>query len=158
MTGGRTGRYPFEHITRSDLGPTERHRAAVFLRDDYRCLAAGTAWASSTPCAGGVTLHRAPTTIDRAVELGPLWLRTFCTAHAALAGCDAAFDRDCVTAGWSVPLTTDVLPDLEFLPVRYPDGRWYRVDQWGERSPLTAPDAVRAIRDRRHYTSRGGRR
>jgi hypothetical protein len=121
----------------------ERVRDAIYLRDDYRCLVAGSAWAAKFPCAGGLTIQHAigkgmggSAQFDR-----PELLRTFCWVHNTLAEADADFAMAARLFGWSLPrIRIDI--DPEYVPVRYPDGRDYRLTNDFQRELMVPADVV----------------
>jgi hypothetical protein len=114
------------------------------MRDDYRCVAARSAWASTHPCGGGLTIgHARGRGMGGSAEFDePAWLRTQCLVHNTLIESNARFRRFAEMEGWAIPRLHRV--DPERVPVLYPDGLYYQLEHEGmRRTPLQLGDVVR---------------
>lgn len=110
----------------------EQVREAVYVRDERTCVAA------SGECWGGLTIQHA---IGRqmggsALLDDPTLLRAMCAWHNTLAETDAGFKALCLRNGWALERRHQDVADE--IPVRYPDGRWYRLI--GTSRALLMPD------------------
>ena len=100
----------------------EQVREAVYLRDEYTCLAA-----LEGGCCFGLTIqHAVNRQMGGSAEVDrPELLRTLCWHHNTLVEQDARFRKVCLRNGWALPRR--LADDATSIPVRYPDGRDYRL-------------------------------
>lgn len=124
----------------------EQNRDGIFLRDDYRCLAANTSWTALFPCGGGLTIqHRIGKGMGGSAEFDtPAHLITLCMVHNTLEPANAAFRNFCVRNGWSVPRNRGL--DVEQIPVTYPDGNYYQLSDIGFGRIYLTPERAKEMR------------
>ena len=122
--------YPKPSAKRRTLGQRSREqvndiRPMVQMRDDYRCVVAGTEYGKNSPCTPGLTMqHRVGRGAGGSARFdGPAYLICMCQHHNTLETSSADFAAVCLANGWKLPRNAvDVVAEL--IPVRYWDG-WY---------------------------------
>jgi len=117
----------------------EKIRKKIYARDGFKCVA--SVWGS--PCRGRLTVQHA---VKRgmggsAIFDAPRFLRTMCWHHNDLDASDVMFRRLSLLNGWSMT-RPEALQSETPVPVLYPDGRWYVLDDEFEREPLEESTAA----------------
>lgn len=118
-------------------------RPGVYMRDDHRCVVAGSPWALEHRCGGGLTIQHATGKGMGGSELfdSPVYLRTMCALHNFDQPASAEFGRLCLLMGWALERNR-VGVDPHRVPVRYPDGRDYFLDNNYQRHLVSASTAA----------------
>lgn len=120
----------------------EQVRPEVYERDEHTCVVQGSRQWQTWPCSRDLTIqHAVGRGMGGSVELdSPALLRTMCGFHNLLETSDADFARACTVNGWSIPRNRADIDPLQ-VPVRYPDGGDYLLDDDGGRRRIPRADA-----------------
>ena len=128
-------------------------REKIYARDGFVCVA--SAWGS--PCRGRLTIQHA---VKRGMGGSNLWdtpkyLRTMCAKHNDEDASHADFRRRCLLNGWSISRNEAIANPEADVPVLYPDGRWYLLDDAFNREPISDVGAALLRAERADYVWEG---
>lgn len=117
-----------------------RVRDKIFARDGFVCVA--SVWGSH--CRGRLTIQHAVKRGMGGSQLfdTPKFLRTMCELHNGLDASDPTFRRMSIMNGWSMMRQEALMLETP-VPVLYPNGGWFVLDDGFNREPVS--DAQAAI-------------
>lgn len=125
-------------LAKKSKAQVEKVREDIYLRDEYRCLAAS----HLMDCFGGITVQHAmgKGMGGSAMFDSPELLRVLCFGHNGRLESEAKLAHRARLAGWSLKRMDQSIDPLQ-VPVRYPDGHDYLLGHHFERALINRLDA-----------------